>query len=716
MLAMSKLVLVDGHALFHRAFHAMPPLTTSKGELVNAVFGFTSMLLRVLGDIKPEYAVVAFDTKAPTFRHTQFTAYKAHRLAAAPEMISQLPRIKEVVEALNIPIFTLEGWEADDVIGTLAQQAMGHEVLIVTGDRDALQLVNTHIKAYMPGKSLSDIVIWDGAKFEEKYGFKPKQLIDYKALVGDASDNIPGVMGIGEVSATKLIQEYGSVEEIYKNLDKIPAKVSEKLAAGSEMAAMSKKLATIDTNSPIQLDLKKCILADYDKDKVLKLFEELEFNSLLKKLPNADQLVKQAPVHEAQGDLFSAKVEIPVESVKQDLTQLDKVLRAMEDYGALVDRAYLVKLSGELNQAIVTCEKAIYDSVGHEFNLNSPKQLSGVLFGELGLIPLKKGKDHASTDEETLRELVGTHPAIEELLTYRVLFKLKSTYVDAIPPLLDVNNRVHTHYHADATSTGRLSSKDPNLQNIPNSGEWGLKFREAFIAPQGSKLISADYNQIELRVMAHLSQDANLLGIFNRGEDIHTRTAAEIFNKNPQEITKDDRRVAKTVNFGILYGISSFGLSRQLKIDRDAAKALIERYFEEFPAVKAWQEKTLAEAYENGYVETLGGFRRYLVELKQGNFHVRAAGERQAINAPVQGTAADIIKAAMIKLHSKLKNLQTNMTLQVHDELVFETPEGEVEKVIPLIKEEMENAFKLSVPIEVEVKLGQNWGKMEVVK
>lgn len=711
---MSKLVLVDGHALFHRAFHAMPPLTTSKGELVNAVFGFTSMLLRVLGDIKPEYAVVAFDTKAPTFRHTEYTAYKAHRISAPEEMHQQLPRVKEVVDALNIPIFVLEGYEADDIIGTLAKQAVDLEVDIVTGDRDALQLVNNHIKTYMPGKSLSDIQIYDGKKFEEKYGFKPIQLIDFKALVGDVSDNIPGVTGIGEVTATKLIQEFGSVEEIYKNIDKIPEKISKKLAEGVESAVLSKKLATIDTAVPIRLDLNKCILSDYDHKKVSNLFEELEFKSLLKRLPNADKTVRKQEIHTDQTELFSSEEQI--EPVKNGLTDLDKVLREMEQHGVLVDKTYLEKLALEINEKIIGLEKEIYKSVGHEFNLNSPKQLSVVLFDELGLTPFKKGKEHASTGEETLIELTGAHPVIEMLLSYRELFKLKSTYVDALPPLLDENNRLHTSYHTDATKTGRLSSTNPNLQNIPIKGEWGIKVREAFIAPKGFKLISADYNQIELRVMAHLSGDKALTDIFNKGEDIHTRTAAEILDKAPGEVTKDDRRLAKVVNFGIMYGISPFGLSRQLKVDREAAKQIIDKYFEEFSGVKTWLENTLTDAYAKGYVETLGGFRRYLVELKQGNFRVRAAGERMAINAPVQGTAADIIKAAMIKLDSQLKNYKTKMILQVHDELVFETPDDEVEEIYPLIKNTMEKTFNLDVPIVIESKIGQNWGQMKTLK
>ena len=713
---MSKLVLVDGHALFHRAFHAMPPLTTTKGELVNAVFGFTSMLLRVLNDIKPEYAVVCFDTAAPTFRHTEYTAYKAHRLAAPEQMHEQLPRVKEVVDSLNIPIFTLEGYEADDVIGTLANQAGDLEVLIVTGDRDSLQLVNKHIKSYMPGKSLSDIQIWDGERVKQKYGFEPRQLIDFKALAGDASDNIPGVRGVGEVTATRLIKEFGSIENIYKSLDKIPERTRRLLAEDAENAVLSKKLATIDTASPIRLDLNKCILKDYDKSKAIELFKELEFNSLLTRLPGVNKgALKETPANKDQTELFRS--EETVAPVKTENNQLEIILREMENYGVLVDKGYLEKLAKEIDSTIKNLEKGIYKSVGHEFNLNSPKQLSGVLFGELGLTPIRAGKDHASTDVETLTELAAAHPAVGLLLSYRELFKLKSTYVDALPPLLDKDNRLHTHYHLDATKTGRLSSTNPNLQNIPAKGEWGTRVREAFIAPKGSKLLSADYNQIELRVMAHLSGDENLKGIFNRNEDIHTRTASEILGKDPDSITKDDRRLAKVVNFGIMYGLSPFGLARQLKIDRSAAEEIIERYFNEFPRVKNWLDKTLAEAYEKGYVETLGGFRRYLIELKQGNQRVRAAGERQAINAPVQGTAADIIKVAMMELSTKLQapNYKTKMILQVHDELVFEVPDKEVEQVFPIIKEAMEQTFKLDVPVVVEMKIGQNWGEMQVL-
>lgn len=716
---MEQLILVDGHALFHRAFHAMPALTTSKGELVNAVYGFSMMLLRVIDDVGPEYIVVTFDTQAPTFRHQEFTQYKANRGPAPEGLHEQLPRVKEVVEALNIPIFQLPGFEADDLIGTLAKQATQNgikdlEVYIVTGDRDAIQLVTDRVKVYTPGKSLSDVVLYDIAKVKEKYGFAPRQLIDYKALAGDSSDNIPGVRGIGEVSATKLIQQFGSLEEIYKNLDKIPERQRQLLAEGSESAALSKKLATIDTEVPITLELEKCKVRDYDKEKVTKLFTELEFKSLLTKLPKSDQV---------GFGLFEAGEEKPQSENKKDDVEKEKeplefVLQEMQQNGVLIDKKVLAAQSKELNTQLNKIEQDIYSAVGHQFNLNSPSQLANVLYQELGLTPGKKRKTHFSTDQETLTSLIGAHPAIELLLTYRELFKLKSTYLDALPQLIGGDGRIHTSWHADGTRTGRLSSSNPNLQNIPVKGEWGSKIRTFFVAPSGSKLIAADYNQIELRVMAHMSNDPALTEIFNSGQDIHSITAGWIFSKKPEDITKDERRVAKTVNFGVLYGQSPFGLATQLKIDPKTAGEFIDRYYKRFSRVKEYQDELLKTAKEKGYLETLGGFRRYILELTSPVYQVRAAGERMAINMPIQGTAADIIKQAMVNLDKifKKENLQTKMILQVHDELVFEIPDVEIEKVTPIIKKEMEKALPLSVPVIVELKIGQNWGETEAVK
>lgn len=730
---MKKLVLVDGHAVFHRAYHALPPLTTSKGELVNAVFGFTSMLLRAIADIKPDYIAVAFDTAEPTFRHQEYTAYKAQRVAAPEELHEQMPRSKEVLDVLNIPVFELAGYEADDIIGTLVKQATKNgvpnlETIVVTGDRDTLQLVRPHVKIYTPGKSFSDVVYYDEKIVREKYGIAPNQLIDYKALAGDASDNIPGVRGIGSVGATKLVQEFGSIEQIYKNLDKIGEKTRKLLEENAEEAVMSKKLATIDQGAPIKLELEKCVLADYDKTDATNLFLDLEFRSLIGKLPgsaqeNAGKNKKELEVADGQAGLFDKQKK----ENSGTNNELEKVLREMERWGVLVDKNKLAKLSLEINKDLDALEKNIFKEVGHEFNLNSPKQLSAVLYDELNLIPERSTriKTHKSTDESTLSTLIGAHPVIEPILQYRELFKLKSTYIDALPSQINPDGRVHTHYHTDATRTGRLSSKDPNLQNIPARGDWGEKVRSAFVAPKGHTLLSADYNQIELRVMAHMSGDAELKRVFEEGEDIHTEAAAAAFNKKPSQVTKEDRRTAKIINFGIMYGISPFGLAQQLKIEPKEAKEIIERYFERFPAVKEWMGTTLREAYEKGFVETLGGFKRYVLEIRSNNQTVRRLGERIAVNSPIQGTAADIIKKAMVEISNKLHppagragatGSKTKMILQVHDELVFEVPEKELKEVAKVVKDAMENSMKLSIPLVVELKTGKNWGQMKPLK
>jgi len=714
---MKKLVLIDGHAVFHRAYHALPPLTTSKGELVNAVFGFTSMLLRSIADIKPDYIAVAFDTREPTFRHQEYTAYKAQRIAGPEELHDQLPRAKEVVEALNIPIFELAGYEADDIIGTLVTQATEKgppdlEIVIVTGDRDTLQLIKPRVKVYTPGKSFSDVVYFDEKSTNEKYGLEPTQLVDFKALAGDQSDNIPGVRGIGEVTAKKLLQEFRTVENIYKNLEKISEKTRNLLAKDAESAILSKKLATIDVQTPVKLDLAKCVLKDYDQKAAERLFLELEFRSLIPKLPGfkESKVTREQP---GQGTLFEKQKE--EETGTSD--NLEKVLREMENYGVLIDTKKLSSLAKEINEKLSSLEKEIYKQVGHEFNLNSPKQLSAVLYDELNLTPERSTriKTHKSTDEATLSTMVGAHPVIEPVLQYRELFKLKSTYVDALPNQIGPDGRIHTHYHTDITRTGRLSSKDPNLQNIPARGELGEKVRSAFIAPTGSVLLSGDYNQIELRVMAHISGDMALKKIFEENHDIHTEAAEAVLGKKHGEVTKEDRRIAKIVNFGIMYGISPYGLATQLKIEPAAAKEIIDRYFERFPGVREWVGTILREAYEKGFVETLGGFKRYVLELRSNNQTVRRLGERIAVNSPIQGTAADIIKKAMIGISQKLKvkSQKTKMIMQVHDELVFEVPEDGLKEASPIIKDCMENCFPLSVPLVVELKVGKNWGEMK---
>lgn len=718
---MSKLVLVDGHAVFHRAYHALPPLTTSKGELVNAVFGFTSMLLKAIQEIKPEYIAVTFDRAEPTFRHQEYTGYKAQRGAAPDELHEQMPRVKDVLNTLNIPIFEIAGYEADDIIGTLVKQATENgipdlEVIIVTGDRDTFQLLRPRVKVFTPGKSFSDVIYYDEKSAKEKYSLEPIQIIDFKALAGDSSDNIPGVRGIGEVTAKKLIQEFDSVEGIYKNLDKIPEKTRKLLEEDAEAAVLSKRLATIDVNAPIKLDLEKCVLHDYDKNAAQKLFLELEFRSLITKLPGWEGKLKEIPQADGQGGLFDkGKAE-----ANGTNGELEAVLRKMEETGVLIDQKKLADLAERINSKLVSLEKEIYDSIGHEFNLNSPRQLSGVLYDELNLVPERSTriKTHKSTDEATLTTLVGAHPVIELILQYRQLFKLKSTYIEALPTQIGPDGRIHTHYRADDTRTGRLSSKNPNLQNIPNRGEWGEEVRSAFVAPKGSVLISADYNQIELRVMAHMSGDKELTRIFKENEDIHTEAAAAVMGKKPEEVTKEDRRIAKIINFGIMYGVSPFGLSTQIKVDTKTAKEIIDKYFERFPGMREWIGKTLREAYEQGYVTTMAGFKRYVLELRSNNQTIRKFGERIAVNSPIQGSAADIIKAAMVQIDKEIqaKGLKTKMILQVHDELVFEVPDGEVEKAAPVVKKLMENSMTLDVPLIVELKEGLNWGEMKKFK
>ena len=575
---MKKLVLVDGHAVFHRAYHALPPLTTSKGELVNAVFGFTSMLLRAIADIKPDYIAVTFDTAEPTFRHQEYTAYKAQRAPAPEELHEQLPRTKEILGVLNIPVFELAGYEADDIIGTLVKQATQNgmeylETIVVTGDRDTLQLVRPRVRIYTPGKSFSDVVYYDERSVKEKYGLEPKQLIDYKGLAGDSSDNIPGVRGIGDKGATKLLQEFGTIEEVYKNLDKIPERTRKLLEEDAESAVMSKKLGTIDLDVPIKLELDKCVLVDYDKKAATDLFLELEFRSLIPKLPGSEQIT------DSKDTKANGQTSLFTKEKTGNNEKLDPVLRDMEKWGVLIDQKNLSQLSKEINKDIDKLENKIYQEVGHEFNLNSPKQLSGVLYDELNLQPERSTriKSHKSTDEATLSTLIDAHPMIELILQYRELFKLKSTYIDALPEQIGDDGRVHTHYHADVTRTGRLSSKNPNLQNIPARGTWGERIRSAFIAPRGQLLLSADYNQIELRVMAHMSGDKELLRVFEVGEDIHTQAAMAVFGKKPVNVTKEDRRMAKIINFGIMYGISPYGLATQLKMEPQEAREIIDK-------------------------------------------------------------------------------------------------------------------------------------------
>ena len=901
------LVLFDGNAIIHRAFHALPPLTVSKtGEAIGAVYGFVSMLLKIINELKPTHYAIAFDRPAPTFRHKLFDQYKAHRPKTPDELIGQLGRVREVVAAFHIPIFELDDYEADDVLGTLSRQAseQGTDTIIVTGDSDAMQLVSSRVRVLYPRPrgSFSDTILYDEGAVNQKYGVKPEHIADLKALVGDPSDNIPGVPGIGPVAATKLIQQFGSVEEIYARIGEVtPPKLQILLQQNEALARQSKELTTIVTRTPVILDLEECQASRYDRQKLAELFRELEFFRLLPKLPEVetasetpvqieakpilkqdyhivntasalDELlnrllsarsfafdlettsldtmsaqlvgislspapgeayyipvghvgwgqVEQLPLaqvldslrplleapdldktaHNSKYDItilaeygvavnnltfdtmiaahllnekslglkalaFSrlgiemtpittligsrakqismSQVEVNqaadyacadadmtlrlTELLKPELHQqglwslfaevelpLVPVLIAMERKGVALDTDLLRQMSYRLGEQLLKLEAEIYNWTGHQFNINSPQQLSSVLFEELKLPSARKTKSGYSTGASILEELRGVHPIIEHVLEYRQLTKLKSTYIDALPTLLNLKTgRVHTSFNQTRTATGRLSSSEPNLQNIPVRGEVGKQVRQAFIAPPNFRLLAGDYSQIDLRVLAHLSQDKSLLAAFLQDEDIHAATAARLFGVAASQVTPDMRRLAKTVNFGVIYGMSEYGLEQATELSRDEATQFIASYFAQHPGVEQYIETTKQQARDTGYVQTLLSRRRYIPEINSSNRQVREAAERMAINMPVQGTSADIIKVAMINLYREMqkRQLKSKMLLQVHDELIFEVPQDEIEEMHQLVTETMSTAVKLSVPLKVDIKTGNNWREME---
>jgi len=890
------LLLFDGNALVHRAFHALPPLTQRKtGELVNAVYGFASTLLKVFADFKPTHWAVAFDRPTPTFRHEMFEEYKAQRPATPEELKSQIKKVHQLVAAFHIPVFEIDGFEADDVLGTLSKQAdeQGIETIIVTGDNDMLQAVLPRVKTLAPRRTFTDTILYDEEAVEQKYGIKPEQLADLKALAGDVSDNIPGLPGVGEKTATKLLQQYGSLQGIYDNIENItPSKLQNTLREYRAQAFRNKELSTIVKDVPIKLDLQTCQVSHYDRNEVARLFQELEFINLLPRLPQMkaegsqpsavkshmvnsetalEQLIgelettqslaievettgekammadlvgiaispargkafyiplghqglnqpQQLPLTQvaarlkpilenvsvskiayngkhvmavlagcgvklgnlnfdpmlaayllgekslglkalafnklgieivtpaeltgtgkkqsslsllevsriadyacASGDIvWSLRESLETELRKQGLWQLFTevemalipVLVAMEKSGILLDTNLLREMSRELGQQLLRLEKEIYSSVGHQFNINSPQQLGRVLFEELRLPQSRKTKTGYSTEASVMEALRGVHPVIEFILEYRQLSKLKSTYVDALPALINhKTGRVHTTFNQTGTTTGRLSSSDPNLQNIPIRSELGNRIRKAIVASPGAYLLSADYSQIDLRALAHLSQDAGLIAAFAQDEDIHALTASKLFGIPSDEVTPEMRRNAKTVNFGVVYGMSDYGLEQATNLSREEAAQFIALYFEKYPRVKEYLEATKEQARKLGYVQTVLGRRRFLPEINSPNRMVREAAERMAINAPVQGSSADIIKIAMINLYREMerRNLKSKMLLQIHDELLFEVPEAEVEEMKSLVTELMPRAVELCVPLKIDIKLGKNWAEM----
>jgi len=905
-----RLVLFDGNAIVHRAYHAFEktrPLTVSKtGEMVSAVYGFAQMLLKTINDLKPTHYAIAFDKRAPTFRHQLFDQYKAHRPPTPDELVNQLGRVRQLVEVFPIPIFELDGYEADDVLGTLSHQASDQDIetIIVTGDADTMQLVSPHVKILYPKprSSFSDTMLYDESAVSEKYGVTPEHIADLKALVGDPSDNIPGVSGIGEKTAAKLIQQFGSLDQIYAHIDEVaPAKVQALLRENEAVARQSKELATIVIQAPVSLNLDACKTSHYDRNRVTKLFRELEFFSLLPKLPEMAGDTFQAPMRvevepppkrdyhlvstttaldellnrlsanqsfafdiettslnamEAQlvgislspapGEAYYIPIghvgweqveQLPREQVierlkpvledvasaklahngKYDMTVLAEygikvsnltfdtmiaahllgekslglkalafgrlgiemtlisdligsgakqismsqveiskaadyacadtdltgqltelfemelkqqglwqlfadvemplvpVLIRMERNGVALDTDLLRQMSHRLGEQLLRLEAEIYNLVGHHFNINSPQQLGAVLFQELKLPGGRKTKSSYSTGAPVLEGLREVHPIIEPILEYRQLAKLKSTYIDALPSLINPRTRrVHTSFNQTRTATGRLSSNEPNLQNIPIRGS-GREVRQAFVAPSGSCLLAGDYSQIDLRALAHLSDDSGLVSAFQRDEDIHAATAAQLFGVAASQVTSDMRRLAKTVNFGVIYGMSDYGLEQATELSREEAARFITAYFEKYPGVKQYLESTKKQARERGYVQTFLGRRRFIPEVNSANRQIREAAERMAINMPVQGTSADIIKVAMINLNREMDrlNLHSKLLLQVHDELIFEVPDGEMATMCQLVPEIMSSALELSVPLRVDIKTGKNWGEME---
>lgn len=873
-----KLLILDGNSLVHRAFHALPLLSTREGVFTNAAYGFTTMLLKALEQEKPTHIAVAFDRGRVTFRHEQYQGYKGQRKETPEELRTQFTLVKRILAAFNISTFEAEGYEADDLIGTLARQAeeVGLETVIVSGDRDTLQLVSARTKALLVKKGISQVQLYDPEILARELGIEPRQVADLKALMGDASDNIPGVPGIGEKTALRLIREYGSLENLLTHLDHLsPRSLGEKLAAHADQARMSKALATIYCQVPLTVDWETCRHRPPDREQLRALFEELEFKSLMKLVQNQeperetaqaeqerppaapsgwyelhspDELKRYLAAVEAAGrgaitlvwqgteylrapvlalglacpgappavyalrngppwavlgeffaqtraaifghDLKAILVALarqgvplwwpagdtmlmaylrdpgapgyplgellaregkrrpPAATPEEEAAEaaagvlelaavlepqikllqmerlyyevelpLVRVLAAMELAGIKVDGQQLEVLGDELGAGMEAVAAEIYRLAGEEFNVNSPRQLGVILFEKLGLPRGRKTKTGYSTSAAVLEELAAIHPIAARVLEYRTLMKLKSTYIDGLRPLIHPETgKIHTTFHQTITATGRLSSAEPNLQNIPVRLELGRRLRKAFGPSSADRVIlTADYSQIELRVLAHISEDEGLTAAFHEGEDIHTRTACEVFGVSPDQVTPEMRRRAKAVNFGIVYGISEYGLARDLGISRQEARGYIDRYFQRYPGVKRYVDEVVARAKEDGYVTTLLNRRRYLPDLFSRDPATRNFGERTAMNTPIQGSAADIIKLAMVKLYRALNaaGLKSEMVLQVHDELIFDVPREELDTVTALAKQYMENALPLRVPLVVDLKYGPNWYDLE---
>lgn len=776
-----RLVILDTHAILHRAYHALPDFSSSKGMPTGALYGLLSMLVKIINDLRPDYIAAAIDLPGDTFRDTAYKDYKGTRAETDDALIEQIKRTPGVLEAFGIPVYSAETFEADDVIGTIVEKVKKKkdiEVIIASGDKDALQLIeDDKVRVFTMGKGLNDTIMYNEEKVKERYGFGPACVPDLKGIAGDPSDNIKGVPGVGEGSALKLLQKYGSLQGVYAAIQKqgveavaaecgVQKRFVELVANNKKEAEFSKMLATIRRDVPIDFEVpKKTWREGADPRRALDMLAEFEFRALVprvKTILGAQDIAEPASasgvglfanadiaperLHRAQlavsvldstiaepdledvlrmgkSDVFDEALKNLEKQIKeQGMTfvyeeielPLGPVLRGMSARGIRVDKAFLKKLSKEYSTELNKIAQRIYKHAGGEFNVGSPKQLGEVLFDKLGLDTKKKtAGGQRSTRESELQKLKGAHPIIEDILAYRELSKLLSTYIDALPTLLDENDRVHTRYVQIGAATGRMASLDPNLQNIPIKSELGRAIRHAFVASPGKKLVSYDYSQIELRLAAILSGDPALMQIFKDGRDVHTEVAARVFGKNSSIPAAEQRRRAKVINFGILYGMGVMALQQSLGTNRKEAQEFYDQYFAAFPRLAAFLDEVKAEAARTGYTETLFGRRRYMDGITSSIPYVRAAAERMAINAPLQGTSADLIKIAMIRIDQEMPDI---LLLQVHDELVFEMPEDTVAQYAPRIKEIMEDAMsdkeKRGVPILVEGKVGDNWGDM----
>ena len=836
-----KLLILDGNSVINRAFFGVKPLTTREGLYTHAIYGFLNILEKMEKEEQPEAVCVAFDLHGPTFRHLKYEGYKANRHGMPEELAQQMPVLKDVLRAMNIPIYECQGWEADDVIGTVGRICSnnGWECVVVTGDRDSLQLIdeNVHVKLVIskPGQTVA--TLYTQEKFREEYGFEPKKMVDLKALMGDSSDNIPGVAGVGPKTATELLMKFGSLDGVYAHLDdpSIKPKLREKLENDKENAYLSYDLATIRPEAPIDFEPKDAIVQPYHRAELYQLFQKLEFVRLIDKYglrgaeteaPKSEVKMERLPaltqmpadcetcsVYVAQDgslgvacpegvyvmtpmearmgaalpgknlifhdgkstmhaldelgisagnvifdtalaayDLNPSQSDYPVSKLattflgisvddgdtgacaeaiwqlypvlsaeleKQGMTKLYQdielplchVLYDMEREGIAIDRQLLAQFGDMLTERIRACEELIYTYSEEKFNINSTKQLGDLLFEKLGLPPVKKTKTGYSTNADVLEKLKNKHPIIPAIMDYRMLTKLKSTYAEGLMKVICDDGRIRTTFQNLVTATGRLSSTEPNLQNIPVRTDLGAEIRKMFVPKPGCVLVDADYSQIELRVLAHIADDEKMRQAFIEGQDIHTVTAAQVFGVLPEQVTALQRRHAKAVNFGIVYGISEFSLSEDIGVSRYEAKDYIDSYLANYPGVKRYMHDVVETARAQGYTSTLYGRKRYIPELTSSNFNIRSGAERIALNTPIQGTAADLIKLAMIRVHRALQENypQAKLILQVHDELIVECPEELAQSVVELVSREMQNVAALNVPLTAEAKFGKSW-------